>query len=78
MWRKTEESPIASSPSPLSSASYSEQKTVRLAMWDDRGLQVSESSIVGAFAGISYSLHNQNYAKIHSSRLLKVVLCTTN
>ena len=47
-------------------------KTVRLALWDDigrytsalsyRGLQVSESSFAGSFAGILYSLCNQNYA----------------
>ena len=61
MWRKTDES--ASSPS-LSSVPYpnKRQTTVRLALRDDRGLHVSESSIVGAFAGILYSIHNQNYA----------------
>ena len=61
MWRKTDES--ASLPS-LSSVPYpnKRQTTVRLALRDDRGLHVSESSIVRAFAGISYSIHNQNYA----------------
>ena len=60
----------------LSSAPYSGTKTVRLASWDCtgrytsaisyRGLQVSDSSFVGSFAGILYSLCNQNYV---SSRL---------
>ena len=50
----------------LSSASCSWTKTIRLASWDGigrytsvlsyRGLQVSESSFVGSFAGILYSL----------------------
>ena len=57
----------------LSSAPYSGTKTVRLASWDYIGrytsalsycgLQVSDSSFVGSFAGILYSLCNQNYAK---------------
>ena len=53
----------------LSSASYSRIKTVRLPSWDgirrytsalsQRGLQVSDSSFVGSFGGILYSLCNQ-------------------
>ena len=56
----------------LSSVSYSGTKTVRLASWDGigrytsalsyRGLQVTDSSFIGSFAGILYSLCNQNYA----------------
>ena len=53
----------------LSSAYYSGTKNVRLPSWDGirrytsalsyHGLQVSDSSFVGSFAGILYSLCNQ-------------------
>ena len=53
----------------LSSAYYSGTKTVRLPSWDGirrytsalsyRGLQVSDSSFAGSFAGILFSLCNQ-------------------
>ena len=73
-----------------SSASYSRTKTVRLASWDGigrytsalsyRGLQVSDSSFVGSFACILYSLRNQ-ILQINSSddsKLLTTAPCTSD
>ena len=74
----------------LSSASYSGTKTVRLASWDGigrytsalshHGLQVSDSSFVGSFAGTLCYPRNQNYAINLSdgSKLLTMAPCTSN
>ena len=74
----------------LSSAYYSGTKNVRLPSWDGirrytsalsyHGLQVSDSSFVGSFAGILYSLCNQ-ISQINlsdNSNLLTVPPCTSN
>ena len=74
----------------LSSAYYSGTKTVRLPLSDGirrytsalsyHELQVSDSSFVGSFAGILYSLCNQ-ISQINlsdDSKLLTVVPCTSN
>ena len=39
-----------------------EQRPLRLALWDHRGLQVSESTIVGSLQAFRIPIHNQNYA----------------
>ena len=74
----------------LSSAYYSGTKTVRLPLSDGirrytsalsyHELQVSDSSFVGSFAGILYSLRNQ-ISQINlsdDSKLLTVAPCTSN
>ena len=74
----------------LSSAYYSWTKTVRLPLSDGirrytsalsyHGLQVSDSSFVGSFAGILYSLRNQisQMNLSDDSKLLTVAPCTSN
>ena len=73
-----------------SSPLYSGTKTVRLASWDVvgnytsalsyRGLQVSNSSFVGSFAGIFVILRNQimQVNLSDDSKLLTVVPCTSS
>ena len=74
----------------LSSAYYSGTKNVRLPSWDGirrytsalsyHGLQVSDSSFVGSFASILYSLRIQ-ISQINlsdNSKLLTVPPCTSN